>query len=107
MTPFAETLLYDPSARLPFFAAMWTLVSILYVAIAHEAAGKGTWTALATRPLALPLALCLFAAAVAVTKLKKQQLKFVGLLIFCLWACPTIALMGTQHRAVWLLVFVG
>ena len=103
LTRFSDTLLKHPSVRVPFVASVWLTVSLLFLATAHKAADKGTWTALATRPLAL----CNFAVFGLVVTNQTEALTFMGLGILFSWASPTIALMVTQHRAFWLVVFVG
>jgi hypothetical protein len=108
LTPFSDTLLYDPSARVPFFASLWMMVSLLYVAIAHKAAGKGTWAALVTRPLALCIIACALPTMNFTDTAQFRLLeRFVGLFVLIMWASPVVALMGTRHRAFSLIVFVG
>jgi hypothetical protein len=108
LTSSSYTLLNDPSVRVPFRISVWLTVSILFLAIAHEAAGKGTRTALVARLLAL----CILAAGLAVAGLLmivrgETRVRLIGLGALLAWASPTVPLMVTQHRALWLLVFVG
>jgi hypothetical protein len=108
LTRFSDTLLNDPSVRVPFLTSVRSMLPLLFLAIAHEAAGKGTRTAL----LARLLALCILAAQLAVAGLLtivtgETRVRFLGLGALLAWASPTVLLMVTQHRALWLLVFVG
>jgi len=109
LTRFSDTLLNDPSIRVPFLQSVWVTVSLLFLAIADEAAGKGTRTALVARLLAL----CILAAELAIAGLVltiatgETRVRLLGLAAILLWASPTVSLLVTQHRALWLLVFVG
>ena len=108
LTRFSDTLLKDPSVRVPIVGSVWLTVSLLFLALAHEAAVKGTWAALATRPLALCiLAFFGLGFAVVTTGETQEMSRLIGILFLLGWASRTVALMGTQHRAFWLLVFVG
>ena len=108
LTRFSDTLLKDPSVRVPIVGSVWLTVSLLFLALAHEAAVKGTWAALATRPLALCILAFFGLGFTVVTTGETEELsRLIGILLLLGWASPTVALMGTQHRAFWLLVFVG
>ena len=108
LTRFSDTLLKDPSVRVPIVGSVWLTVSLLFLALAHEAAVKGTWAALATRPLALCILAFFGLGFTVVTTGETQELsRLIGIVLLLGWASSTIALMGTQHRAFWLLVFVG
>ena len=108
LSRFSDTLLKDPSVRVPIVGSVWLTVSLLFLALAHEAAVKGTWAALATRPLALCiLAFFGLGSTVVTTGETQEASRLIGILFLLGWASRTVAIMGTQHRAFWLLVFVG
>ena len=108
LTRFSDTLLKDPSVRVPIVGSVWLTVSLLFLALAHEAAVKGTWAALATGPLALyVLAFFGLGSTVGTTGETEELSRLIGILFLLGWASRTVAIMGTQHRAFWLLVFVG
>lgn len=104
LTGFSDTLLHDPRFRVPFFVSAWLLTDMHALAIAKDSAGKGTWTALATWPLSL---LTWFAGMTLFQLEGELQIRFIGSVFLLLWTCPLLALIGTQHRALWLLVFAG
>ena len=108
LTRFSDTLLKDPSVRVPIVGSVWLTVSLLFLALTDEAAVKGTWAALATRPLALCiLAFFGLGFTVVTTGETQEASRLIGIVLLLGWASSTVALMGTQHRAFWLLVFVG
>jgi hypothetical protein len=105
LTGFSDTLLDNPSLRVPFFAFAWTVISLLALANAHEAAGKGTLTALTARALSP----WLFVAGLGVAMLTGEiQLGFIGLLsMLVLWATCLAALANWHCRAFRLFAFAG